>query len=520
MNKPSRRFQPAMSPQQIKIRLRGQSLTLAEASALAMQLHQLKNFPAVLEIYDSMLAKLPNSAEVHNNRGAVLQQLRRFDEALASYRKAVALKPDYANAHHNCGSLLKLLRRYDEALASYDRAVALNPGHAEAHNNRGAILMNKGEMAEAEQAFQKAIALKPDFAAPLFNLVSIRKYPGTDHADEKNLQALLTKPGLPLEVQEQIYYSLGKIYDDGGRYDGAFNYYRLANEIRNATVVYDPAAITRTANELMEVFSRDFLAQPSASASESRSPLFIVGMPRSGTTLLASILSNHRAIATAGELPTIAELTLRLPELAGSGISYPQAATRISSDAAITLAKVYEQRLRRDFGADVPHIIDKSPLNFWHLGFITRLFPQARIIHCTRDAMATGLSNYFQRFPVEYHYSFDLRNIGHFQGEYARLMAHWRKVLPRPMLEVSYEDMITGTEQVARTALDFLGLDWDERCLAPHTNPCVVETASVWQVRQPIYREAVEKWRHYEKHLAPLKEALIASGQFPELTGT
>jgi hypothetical protein len=175
------------------------------------------------------------------------------------------------------------------------------------------------------------------------------------------------------------------------------------------------------------------------------------------------------------------------------------------------LSQAYELRLRRDAGREVPHVIDKHPLNFRHLGLITLLFPNARIIHCTRDPLDTGLSNYFQRFHEDYDYSFDLRNIGHFYGEYLRLMAHWRDVLPRKMIEISYEEMILHTEPMVRRTLATLGMDWDEHCLAPHTNPCVVETASKWQVRQPIHPRSLQRWRHYEKHLLPLREMLPAN---------
>ena len=202
----------------------------------------------------------------------------------------------------------------------------------------------------------------------------------------------------------------------------------------------------------------------------------------------------------------------RLPLLARTNTPFPKVINDITPELTAQLIDEYLKRLRRDVGSDVPLVIDKNPLNFLNMGLITMLFPKARIIHCTRQPMDTGLSNYFQRFPLYLDYAFDLRNIGHFQVEYARLMAHWRAILNLKMIEISYEDMISNTESVARKALDFLGLDWDSRCLTPHTNMATVETASRWQVRQPIYRHALERWRHYEKHLGPLKEILAKAG--------
>jgi tetratricopeptide (TPR) repeat protein len=467
---------------------------------------KMERYVDALASFDKAIAFKPEYANAHFNRGSTLKILQRYEEALESFRKTIGFKPDHVEAYNNLGVTLQDLKRYDEALASYDQAIALNPDHAIAHYNRGNLFMIKGDMQEAEKMYLKVRTLNPDFSAPLFNLVKMRKYQTGDNADEKNIRDFLNQPGISPEDQEYLYFSLGKIYDDCGRYDEAFESYRLANQIRNAVVSYDSGGVTSLTDGIIEVFSRDFLEQPFAFASASRLPLFVVGMPRSGTTLMASILSNHPSIATAGELPNITDFTLRLPKLIKDEPPYPQAAKYITPAIATSLEDAYEQRLRRDIGPDILHVIDKNPLNFRNLGFIAMLFPQARIIHCTRHPLDTGLSNYFQRFPLYLDYSFDLQNIGHFYGEYARLMEHWRKVLPLKMLEIRYEDMVLDTEQMARKTLDFLGLEWDERCLAPHTNRCAVETASQWQVRQPIYNQSVGRWRHYEKHIVPLKE--------------
>ncbi len=354
--------------------------------------------------------------------------------------------------------------------------------------------------------FLKASGLKPGFSDPLFNLVNIRSYQHAENAEITSIRALLDRPGVAPADSEQLYFTLGKIYDDCGRYDEAFECFRQANQLRNARVAYDAGLVQRMTGDLIEVFTKDFLARPFANASASQSPLFIVGMPRSGTTLLASILSNHRAIGTAGELSTLGDLAAQLGKLTASGAPYPAVVKQLTQAAAAELVTKYEHRLRRDIAAEVPLVIDKNPLNFRHLGLITLLFPQARIIHCTRQPLDTCLSNYFQRFPLHMDYSFDLRNIAHFYSQYARLMQHWRAIPAVKMIEVSYEDMILQTEQTARAVLEFLELEWEARCLAPHTNPSPVETASQWQVRQPIYKQSVERWRHYEKHLGPLRE--------------
>jgi len=535
----SQRHQP-QSQDKATIQWRGKALTIPEAGAAAVQEQRAGNVPVALEIYDLIVARVPNSAEVHNNRGVLLQLLNRYGEALVSYEKAAALKPDYANAHFNRAVMLKFLNRFDESLAGYDKAIALNPGHAEAHNNRGALLqdmrrydealqsydraiaakpdyamaynnrgtamMSRGDMAEAEKMFRKALELKPDFADPLHSLSVMRHSQKT--SDPEVILALLKKPGITAESKEHLYFALGKIYDDCAQYDEAFESFRQANEIRNSFVSYQAADVTKFTDNIIEVFSRDFLNQKFPFSSGSKLPLFIVGMPRSGTTLLASILSNHHDIATVGELPDMGDYALRLGDLIHQKIPYPQAARHLTPSVAAHIITEYEKRLKRDTRWEVVHVIDKNPLNFRHLGFISMLFPQARIIHCTRDLLDTSLSNYFTRFPLTLDYSFDLRNIGHYYREYERFMEHWHAIPAIRMIDVSYEDIILKTEQTARAALEFLGLEWDARCLAPHTNPSPVETASQWQVRQPIYNNSLERWRHYEKYLGPLKEAL------------
>lgn len=471
-------------------------------------LQEMGHFAEALESYDRALALKPDYFEAYVNRGSALQELNCAAEALASYDHAIALNPECAEVYNNRGTILHEMHRYAEAVASYDRAVALKPDYGEAYNNRGNALVSIGAMAEAELMYRKAHALKPDFPDPLCSITHIQKYHDPDHPDATAIRRLLGIPDTSARNREQLYFALGKIYDDCGCYDDAFEAYRQANLIRNASAAYNHQQVRRITDRMIEVFRRDVLARPLAGASQNRAPIFIVGMPRSGTTLMASILSNHHAVDTAGELPTIAECAARCASLSGNGSEYPEAVLHLTPDGASLLSAAYLQRLRRDSDPAVLYTIDKFPPNFRHLGLIAALFPNAHIIHCIREPLDVSLSNYFQRFSLTYDYAFDLQNIASYYEEYTRLMAHWRNVLPIPMLEVRYEEMVANTEQTIHTMLDFLGLPWDAKCLAPHTNPYAVETASNWQVRQPIHDQSIGRWRHYQKHLGALHERL------------
>jgi len=524
------------------IYFRGKPYTIEEAIVLAMKEYSLGHAQMTIDIYNLIISKLPNYAEVYFNRGKIEQELERYKDALISYEKAIMIKPDYVKAYNNLGAIfqqmnnfeealicydkalalspehiiaynnkgivLQMLRRYDEALENYDKALELKPDYAEAYNNRGNTMVSKGDMEEAEKMFHKALELKPDFPTPLYCLTKIRKYKNVEHEDIPNIKKMLDSPAVHAGGKECLFFALGKIYDDCGHYEEAFEYYRQANIIGNKALSYNAPEVANVTNNILELLNKEFFAQPSEFAQDSELPVFIIGMPRSGTTLLTSILSNHPLIGTAGELPTMMEFTSNLSKLLKSGASYPRGVKELTSDMVIKLVNEYDHLLRRDVDPHVVQIIDKFPLNFKFLGIISMLFPKAKIIHCMRDPLDTCLSNYFQRFSQYYDYSFDLANIGHFYKEYLRLMDHWRQVLPNQMIEINYEEMVLDTEKVARKTLDFLGMEWNDRCLAPHTNPCAVETASQWQVRQPIYHQSIGRWHHYEKQLGPLKEML------------
>jgi tetratricopeptide (TPR) repeat protein len=477
---------------------------MEEAAERAKKSLDAGDLHTAIEIYNLLIAKDPNNVQIYNNRGGALHSLKRYDEALINYDHAIAIKSDYALLHYNRGHALLALKRYDEALTSYDNAIILEPDYAAAYHAKGVLLMNSGQMTDAEAMFKTALQLNPRSSTALYSLSTVRRFLTIDDPVARQIQTAIDDSTYFSGDADALYFALGKIYDDCGHYDQAFEYYKRANLMNNSKIIYNAYRVEQITRNIKEFFTVEFLSRQSKFGSSDETPIFIVGMPRSGTTLMASILSNHPSIDTAGELITIAESAARLPKLAASDFPYPQALQFISSDISALLIQQYQEKLRNKANPDAKYVIDKYPLNFRYLGLIAILFPKASVIHCRRHPLDTCLSNYFSRFLLDYDYSFDLQNIAHCYVEYLKVMEYWRNALPMRLIELRYEDMVMDTEQTARLALQFLGLDWDARCLTPHTNRRAVETGSNWQVRQPVYDYAVGRWQNYKKYLAGL----------------
>jgi tetratricopeptide (TPR) repeat protein len=297
---------------------------------------------------------------------------------------------------------------------------------------------------------------------------------------------------------------MGKLLDQLGRYNEAFAHYQNANDL--APDHFDAGELADRTDRLMTTCSRDALAGFSKSMLQS-GPVFIVGMPRSGTTLLEQILSSHPGIHGAGELMHISEFVRRLPSFLGPGRDYPECLAAVDQRMLNNLAHEYMDHAGQSAG-EAKCIIDKMPQNYLHLGLIQMLFPNARILHCLRHPLDTCLSNYFQSFHAAHQYANRLKNIATYYRHYWRLMRHWKSVLDIPILDIVYEKLVDDQETVSRTAVQFCGMPWDERCLRFHETKKLVITASYRQVRQPLYRSSMARWKKYEAHLAELTDEL------------
>ncbi|MFQ5936710.1 MAG: tetratricopeptide repeat protein [Acidiferrobacterales bacterium] len=477
-------------------------------NSLGYALQRQDDLKGAISAYEQAVALKPEFADAHNNLGNALKALGELAGAIAAYRQALRIRPDDATACYNLGNAYWERGDLEDAIVCYRQALALKPDLAAAHNNLGNALVALGRMEEAKEAYRSAIRAKPNHAEAISNLVNIQKYDSVSHEDVSAISTALNAPDLPEQDAIYLHFALGKIYDDCANWDEAFSHYRDANRLKRKRVRFDLCNLIDGVDRSVRLFNRAFFAERRTFGSSSELPVFIVGMPRSGTTLVEQIISSHPRVHGLGESPKVREVAEKLTNATAHLGPYPECIKDVNPDVLSELASEHESYLRRGAHNEVCRVSDKTPLNFFHLGLVSVLFPRARVIHCLRDPLDTCLSIYFRDFPSGYEFAYDLDEIGSFFGEYQRLMAHWHDVLPSRIHDIQYEELVSDREAKTRQLIECLDVEWDARCMSFEENPRAVLTASTWQVRQAIYRSSVERWRNYEKHLGPLKQTL------------
>ncbi len=433
------------------------------------------------------IALNPDFAEAHNNLGNTLRELGRLDEAETSRRQAIALKPDYAEAHNNLGNTLKELGRLDEAEASLRQAIVLKPDYAEAHNNLGNTLRVLGRLDEAEASYRKAIALKPDYAEAHRNLATTKKFLSEDE-QFCQMHALYRDPVSSEKNRCHICFALAKAAEDLQDYATAFQFYAEGNALRKKQLGYEKAQDKKLFERLKASYPRmvGHTFEPTIVATEP-APVFTVGMPRSGTTLVEQIISSHPLVTGAGELPFVSQF--------GSSLVVDQ--TPIDREALTTFREQYRNALqKRSEGNAI--VTDKMPQNFRFLGLIATALPEVKIIHVKRDPAAVCWANYTQYFVNDsLGYCYSLDDILHYHELYQDLMKYWCLTLPNRIYDLDYDALTENQEEETRNLIDHLGLGWDDACLSPQNNIRGVATASAMQVRQKVYQGSSEKWKRY-----------------------
>lgn len=462
-----------------------------------------QQFGQAMQHLDAVMRFAPEHSSALAARATVLHRRGEFDNAFMAATAAVKFAPESAQAHNILGKTQQALNLFEDAKKSFARAQAL-PGL-----ERNSARINLAEMYAARNDKSAAIAMltevvsgDPQNIMAWGQLADIKKFSAGD-PDLEALKKLYAEKSaeLGLFARMALCFALGKAFLDVGDGDNAFGYLGEGNRLKRETFDYDGAQTRQWLQSLSGRFSREWINDRAGMGDPSDMPVFVVGMPRSGTTLIEQILGAHPDIYPAGELRHISSLVENKDQVTRQG---GHAETQdLAAMAAQYLAKVTPLAEGRS------HIVDKMPANFIHLGWIHAMFPNARIIHCRRDPVDTCLSCYSKLFGAEQSFTYDLAELGQFYLGYRDLMAHWRDVLPaNRFIEVDYEAVVANCETEARRLIDSIGVPWDEACLAFHQSSRPVRTASVNQVREPLYTSSVGRWRPYAKHLMPLLDAL------------
>jgi tetratricopeptide (TPR) repeat protein len=448
----------------------------------------------------------PDSPDICCGLANTLQKQGRFEESIVYYMRAIALRPDGAEAYNNLGNSLLALNRNEEAIAQFEATLAINPAAAEAQNNIGVALQALGRLQAATQAYEAAVNLAPGRAAIHLNLVHSKPI------DASRLAALeaLAQDQSERNHEESIalQFALAKAYDDLNEPERSFRHLIAGNALQRRHVPYDEAATLALFDRIRTVFTADLMASKAGRGDPSPLPVFVVGMPRSGTTLVEQILASHSQVFGAGERE---DLGSAIAGLAGaSGEAFPERVCHLSSEELRQFGANYIAAIR-GAGPTAQRIVDKMPINFLHIGLIHLGLTNARIIHVRRDPLDTCFSCFSMLFVGHQPYTYDLGELGRYYRAYEALMAHWRAVLPPGvMIEVRYEDIIDDLKGQAAAMVAHCGLAFEESCLAFHETRRPVRTASSTQVRQPLYRHAVGRARPYAHLLRPLCQALEA----------
>nr|WP_206951502.1 tetratricopeptide repeat-containing sulfotransferase family protein [Trinickia acidisoli] len=460
------------------------------------------HYASALAVLDALHGFAPAHPQGLIARARVLRQIERYDEALACARQAVALAPGRADAHNVLGQVLQSLARHDEAMAAFETSAALPGTVAEdALIGQAMLLMEAGRKDDALTAFDRVQERFPDSVRALAGRADIKTFSAND-PDIQRMEAWLAESEQrPLSDGTDMHFALGKAYLDIGDAQRAFHHLDIGNRQKRASFTYDVDAAATWMKRTAATFTPDRLAQFQGAGAQSDLPVFVIGMPRSGTTLVEQIMSSHPQVTGAGELSA-----LRL--VIESHGTFPDSLDSMTSDDVERLGHAYLARVT-PLAEGRPRLVDKMPANFFYAGLVAAILPGARIIHCRRNPVDTCLSCYTKQFAGEQLFTYDQTELGVFYRSYEALMAHWRNVLPpQRLIEIDYEAVVDDLESQARRLIAFLGLQWDEACLHFHQTRRVVRTASVNQVRQPIYTASKGRWQKYADYLGPLLSAL------------
>lgn len=482
--------------------------SVADIRARASGFCQSGQWAEALSCFQAMLRANPNDPQTLCDAGLAHSLMGQMNDAVAAYGDATQLAPHWPEPWKRLGEALLAENRADEAAKAFDQAAQLTPDDVDAWIKKGIALSMLDAKADATQSFRQALVVDPLSITALYNLTGLKSFT----ADDPDM-ATLENAAAHLEAfgqNERIlaHFTLGKAFMDVGDVPRAFRHLHAGNAAKRASLVYDVDADIARMDKIIQTVTPELLAGLKGGGVDSPLPIFVVGMPRSGSSLIEQILASHSMIAAAGEIAAIAEILRRVNGPDGKPVAYPEVMTILSAETTTTIGRLYLQ-LTGQRARGRARLTDKYLDNFLYAGLILASLPNARIIHCRRDSVDTCLSCYTLLFGADQNFTYDMDELGRYWRAYDRVMAHWRKILPADrFIDVQYEEVVADLEGQVRTLLDRLGLPFEAHCLDFHKTKRAVMTASASQVRQPIYQASVGRWKKYAAHIGPLLAAL------------
>jgi tetratricopeptide (TPR) repeat protein len=481
---------------------------------------QLKEFPfdvAAIRLFAELAGRLGRYKDSENllrralelspaftaaraNLALVLYRQNRPEEAIAELNRVTAEEPESTGHFNLQAAAYGRIGEFDDALQLYERVLEQAPGHARIWMSYGHMLKTVGRSADGVAAYRKAIALLPELGEAWWSLANLKTVRFSDE-DIAAMEAALARGDISGEDRFHLDFALGKALEDRGAADAAFAHYAAGNTLRRQSLDYSAAETSRFVDKLIEVATPDFMAARAGQGCGAPDPIFVLGMPRAGSTLVEQILASHSQIEGTSELPDVPALARRDPR-------YPANLPELSADELRTLGEEYLQRTRIQRKTERPLFIDKLPNNWAHAVFIRLILPGAKIIDARRHPLGCCFSNFKQHFARGQAFSYSFDDMGRYYADYVRLMAHLDQVQPQAVHRVIYEDMVDNTEAEVRRMLDYCGVAFEPGCLAFHETERAVRTASSEQVRQPIFRDGTEAWKAFSDRLDPLRKAL------------
>ena len=452
----------------------------------------------------------PSFVTARHHYALVLHRQSKARPALEQTDLLLAADPRNPGYRTLRAAILNSIGEYDDALRIYEQVVTEYPGNAHVWMSYGHALKTGGRQADSIAAYRRSVGLKTGLGEAWWSLANLKTF-RFEPDDLRAMQAQLERDDLREEDRFHFHFALGKALEDAGDYGPSFEHYSRGNELRRAGIQYDAQRTTVAVRRARRLYTREFFAERAGWGSGEHDPIFVLGLPRAGSTLVEQILSSHSLVEGTMELPDIPAIVrgLRIPEVAGGEIrKYPGLVAGLTSDELATLGRQYLDRTRIQRKTDRPFFIDKMPNNWAHVGLIHLMLPNAKIVDARRHPLSCCFSGFKQHFARGQNFTYSLDDIGRYYRDYVELMAHFDEVLPGRVHRVIYERMIDDTEHEVRRLLDYCGLPFEEGCLRFYENDRAVRTASSEQVRRPIFREGVEQWRHFAGWLAPLEAAL------------